>query len=196
MSETKKCNQCGEVFPNRRKYADARWEAAKYCSSVCAGLSKITHGCAFIRTPEYAAWLGMAQRCENANDKSYKNYGARGISVCERWRNNFEAFLADMGGRPSPKHSLDRRDVNQGYDMLNCRWATAKEQQQNRRNNRYVELNGERVCLAEAARRVGMPKNTLLNRMNRSGMTFLEAITVPIYGSASRAKGMKAISRS
>lgn len=193
MSETKNCAQCGCTYPRRTKCTDDQWEGSKYCSRSCTAVSKITHGCAYLRTPEYAAWLGMIQRCENSNDKSYKNYGGRGIGVHEWWRSSFENFLADVGARPSKKHSLDRRDVNLGYEPGNCRWATAKQQQQNRRNNRYVELNGERVCLAEAARRIGMPKNTLLNRMNRSGMTFMEAITTPLYGSANRANATKSI---
>jgi hypothetical protein len=76
--------------------------------------------------------------------------------MCERWRSSFENFIADMGLRPSKSHSIDRIDVNGNYEPANCRWATPKEQAQNRRNNTLVLLGGELICVAEAARRLGM----------------------------------------
>lgn len=82
---------------------------------------------------EYATWCSMIGRCETETDTNYHNYGARGIKVCERWRKSFENFLADMGSRPTPTHSLDRKDVNGDYTHKNCRWATKEEQMRNRR---------------------------------------------------------------
>lgn len=88
-------------------------------------------------TAEYRSWQHAKARCINPNVWNYKNYGGRGIKMCEKWLNSFESFLADMGPRPSSKHSLDRwPDHNGDYEPSNCRWATAKEQQNNRRNNR------------------------------------------------------------
>lgn len=85
------------------------------------------------RTPEFRAWVGMKTRCLNVNVKSFPNYGGRGIVVCPRWLHSFENFLADMGRRPSPKHSIDRFDNDGPYAPDNCRWATPHEQRLNQR---------------------------------------------------------------
>jgi hypothetical protein len=89
----------------------------------------------FIRreTPEYRTWLNMRQRCSNPNANNYKNWGGRGICVCDRWNDSFAAFLADVGERPTEVHSLDRIDVNGNYEPGNVRWALPKEQAKNKR---------------------------------------------------------------
>ena len=89
-----------------------------------------THG--KTKTPEYYAWNNMKSRCANKTHQAYKNYGGRGIEVCERWE-KFENFLTDMGIRPSPVHSLERKNVNGNYEPNNCKWGTPSEQQRNRR---------------------------------------------------------------
>jgi len=89
------------------------------------------------RTPEYSIWSGIKNRCNNKNNISYKNYGGRGIKLCERW-NVFANFLADIGSRPSKDHSIDRIDPNGNYEPSNCRWATTKEQAANRRKKVFV----------------------------------------------------------
>ncbi len=94
-----------------------------------------THG--MHGTPEYRSWQGAKQRCLNPSDDHYANYGGRGIQICERWRDSFLSFYEDMGPRPSILHSIDRIDVNGNYEPSNCRWATASEQQ---RNKRPVEI--------------------------------------------------------
>lgn len=83
---------------------------------------------------EFNVWRSARHRCSNPNAQSWKNYGGRGIRMCERWANDFAAFLADVGPRPSPRHSIDRVDVNGNYEPGNVRWATRAEQTQNRRN--------------------------------------------------------------
>lgn len=86
-------------------------------------------------TPEYNSWMAMKARCHNPNASNYCYYGGRGVSVCPEWRDNFEQFFADMGPRPSLKHSVDRIDPNGDYAPMNCRWATHQEQMQNQRRH-------------------------------------------------------------
>lgn len=92
------------------------------------------HGLRYV--PEYQSWKSMKNRCFSPNNTNFKNYGGRGITVCERWRNSLADFLSDMGPRPSPKHSIDRFPNNDGdYEPGNCRWATAKQQANNKRRS-------------------------------------------------------------
>jgi hypothetical protein len=99
------------------------------------GDHNVSHGYARMgirRHPLYSVWSGMRTRCRNPNNKNWKDYGGRGITVCERW-DKFENFLADMGERPGPSYSIDRIDVEGNYEPGNCRWATPTEQVRNRR---------------------------------------------------------------
>jgi hypothetical protein len=117
----------------------------------------------------------MLQRCENPNDDNYSNYGGCGVAVAPRWQ-RFDNFLADMGERPAGK-SLDRYPNPDGnYEPHNCRWATPKEQSNNRRNNHILELNGQRHTITEWSAIVGMPATTLFNRLN-SGWTVEQVLT-------------------
>lgn len=104
------------------------------------------------RNPVYSAYQIMKQRCYNPNANGYENYGGRGITVCQRWLDSFEAFVDDMGERPKD-HSIDRINPNGNYEPSNCRWATALTQSQNRRNLIVFQWNGEELCVAEICRR-------------------------------------------
>jgi hypothetical protein len=113
-----------------------------------------THG--KTKTTEYRSWTDMKQRVFNPERSCHHDYGGRGIDMDPRWAASFDAFLADMGLKPTPKHTIERNDNNRGYWPDNCRWATRAEQNRNSRKNRFVILNGEEVILAEADRRLGI----------------------------------------
>lgn len=108
-------------------------------------------------SPEHRCWSSMKSRCTDPNSKSFPNYGARGIDVDPRWLASFEAFLGDVGRRPTPAHSLDRIDNDRGYWPQNVRWATKSEQAQNRRRLRGAahKLNAEQVKEIRAKRAAG-----------------------------------------
>jgi len=124
------------------------------------------HGHANPYDKAYATWNRMRSRCENPKVGCYADYGGRGISVCDRWK-SFEHFYADMGD-PPPGMSLDRfPDVNGNYEPGNVRWATPKEQANNRRSSRFLEFQGERLTISQWANRLGVSVQTLWNRVNR-----------------------------
>ena len=148
--------------------------------------NKRTHG--LTGSPEWMSWTSMKSRCLNQNAQGYENYGGRGITVCDRWRDSFEAFYEDMGPRPSLGHSIERNDTNGHYEPRNCRWATSLEQGANKRNNQIVELRGEKMTLAEACRQSPLSRNSIIDRLDR-GMSVEDALFAPIDTSqGSRAK--------
>jgi hypothetical protein len=130
------------------------------------------------RTPEWLAWKSMRERCTRESHPAYSRYGGRGIGVCASWW-SFDNFLADMGLRPSDKHSLERKDNNAGYEPGNCTWATAREQNRNQRTNRAYTVNGETKLLAEWAEALGTRSATIWNRMI-DGWSIEAACTTPV----------------
>jgi hypothetical protein len=133
-------------------------------------------------TPEYRAWVAMRSRCYRVRDPSYRHYGGRGIEVCEEWRNSFEAFIACVGLRPSPEHSLERLRVNENYCPGNVCWATMLEQNRNRRDNRRIEHDGETLTLSQWAERTGLGRATIAYRINQ-GWSVSDALSKePRYG--------------
>ena len=117
--------------------------------------------------PEHNAWVGMWQRCNNKNNDRYDDYGGRGISVCERWR-DFFAFMEDMGRRP-PGTSLDRKNNDGNYEPGNCRWATPDQQINNRRNTNWITMDGRRQTISQWCRELKIHKETLKKRYSKTG---------------------------
>lgn len=170
------CLTCGETFMVRPIIV--AYGEGKYCSYACNGAHRVTHGEAgAMPSPEYSAWTRMKNRCLNTADPAYPSYGGRGIGISDVWRDNFEAFLADVGRRPSPKHSLDRYpDNNGGYEPGNTRWATMAEQSRNKRNNRPITYCGETRLISEWAAHLGIDRGTLDSRL-RTGWSVARALT-------------------
>lgn len=159
---------CGTVFD--ALYQDVKTGHTKSCG--CMPTGKITHGMAKCGNiaPEFTAWQNMLDRCYNPQKPGYKNYGGRGIAVCDRWRNSFEDFFSDVGFRPSPKHSLDRYPDNNGnYEPTNFRWATRKEQSENTRRTVYIEFDGKRLNIRDWSIETGIHPSVIAYR-KRSGL--------------------------
>lgn len=130
-------------------------------------------------TPEYQTWKSMKQRCLNPNSTKYDLYGGRGIRVCTRWRDSFEAFLEDVGPRPSSNHSIDRVDADADYEPSNTRWATIAEQNDNLRTARQIAFRGETHSLGWWARTRGINYKTLQRRFEM-GWSTEDALTKPV----------------
>lgn len=138
--------------------------------------NKITHGKS--KTREFRIWYGMIERCYNEKCCIYHLYGARGISVCDRWRYSFENFFEDMGERPSDKHTLERLDNDILYCKENCSWETMRVQSRNRRSNRWIEYAGLRMVIADWDAHLGLKHGSVSSRINR-GWTEIEAVSFP-----------------
>ena len=172
----KTCHVCGSTFatyPSKESCG-----RGKFCSRSCSATFKATkhgHGgnTKSTRSKTYRTWNSMLQWCLNKNSPAYAAYGASGITVCERWK-SFENFLSDMG-EASDGESIDRIDSSLGYFKENCRWATRLEQQSHLSTSWKIELNGEKICLSELARRSGVKLETLRNRLTR-GVHIADAI--------------------
>lgn len=157
--------------------ADLRNGSTRSC--WCLGRENVIAACSThrgSRTQLYNAWTCMRARCENPKNSNFRYYGGRGVRVCERWL-KFENFLADMGERPKGC-TLDRIDGNGDYEPGNCRWATPTEQANNMRSNRNVTVDGETFTIAQWAKRTGLNKHLISERL-RSGWSPSEAVSTP-----------------
>jgi len=133
------------------------------------------------RSRLFKVWGNMKKRCYNPNDKHFYRYGGRGITVCEEWRQSFEAFRewANANGY-TDELTIDRIENNKGYSPENCRWATAKTQSNNRSTNRLLTFNGETKTLAQWSEEAGMKPRTLTRRLDRWKWSIADALTIPV----------------
>ena len=136
-------------------------------------------------TRPFGIWVGMKRRCLNPNDKDYRNYGARGITVCKRWATSFENFWVDMQDGYYGQLTLDRINVNKGYSKSNCRWATPREQGNNTRFNHILKTPKGSMTVTQAARVYGLEKGTLWARLTRYGWPLHEALTTKVRARSS-----------
>ncbi len=176
------CSTCGQIsnilVQNVKKHNRLGRTHCQHC--IQDKFHRMTH------TRIWRIWQGLRWR---ANDPTDKNYGGRGITVCEEWQRDFNAFYADMSEGYSDDLTIERIDVNKPYCKENCRWATNMEQQANKRNNRKMPFHGEMIHLAELCRRSGFSKSMLSMRLNR-GMSAEEAVRdaqMSPYGKGPRA---------
>jgi hypothetical protein len=142
-------------------------------------------------SPEYSVYKGIKQRCYRTRSKAYARYGGRGIAMCSGWRSSFQLFLKDMGPRPSLSHSIDRIENSGNYSCghceecvekswpMNCRWADKSTQRRNQGDVVMLTFAGETLCMSDMAKRYGMTKGTLRDRILR-GMSLKDALTTPV----------------
>lgn len=178
------------LIPEHSKTGDKIWECLCDCGNIsfvrsrglnsgesqscgCMHKQKVTkHG--MIKTPEYRTWAAIKRRASNPNASDYKRYGGRGIKVCGRWLDSFEAFYEDMGDKPTGK-TLERINNDGNYSPENCKWATHREQANNRTTNKYFTIDGETLTMAQWARRCTVNYQTLRSRI-RAGWHIEKAL--------------------
>lgn len=168
-----KCD-CGTVKEVNKKNVKAGLSRSCGCLSVEAGKAKRIHP----DLPEFKNWQAMVSRCVNEKNPRYEDYGGRGIAVCDRWLKSFDAFYEDMGPKPTPDHTIDRKDNDAGYDPENCRWATRSEQQRNKRTTKLYEHDGRLQCATAWAEEFGKTVKWMRSCLAR-GMTVAEALVTP-----------------
>ncbi len=165
--------RCNCELNKERIVESSRLIEGRIKSCGCTNKAKFHDG---VNTPEYKSWTSLKERCNNPKYKKYKNYGGRGIKVCEKWNDSFENFRLDMGLKPSSSHTIDRIDNNGDYCKKNCRWATKKEQSNNTRTNHFIEYNGEKLTISEWARKLNINRATLSGRI-RNGWSLEKAFS-------------------
>jgi hypothetical protein len=137
-------------------------------------LKNYSHG--LTETAEYKTWCKMKSRCNVESDISFPNYGGRGIMVCPQWERSFETFFADMGPKPEGDYSIERMNSDGDYEPGNCKWATRKEQNRNKRNTHYVEYEGKSIAIVDLAEKFNIPYGRLYKRLTRFNWTVERAV--------------------
>lgn len=189
----------GDLRPLYYDAAAKRWVCECACGNICRVIAanlvkgntkscgclrgrfnreaRTTHG--LTKTAEYAIWGNIKSRCYNERCGGYRKYGAKGVRMCDRWFDSFEAFLEDMGPRPSRLHSVEREDPKGNYEPGNCRWATAAEQAVNKRTSHRITAGGETLTITQWAKRLRCNHATVIGRIERGWPPAL-AVTTPV----------------
>lgn len=132
------------------------------------------------RSKEWRAWNAMIRRCTYPSMDDWPKYGGAGVTVCEKWRNSFTAFLEDVGFAPSTKHSIDRIDNNGNYEPGNVRWATPSEQIKNSKRARWIEHQGVAKTIGDWATHLGINRQTLQMRLDHYGWSVEKTLSTPV----------------
>lgn len=204
LTVVKLAQAAGTTLDGRR--IPTKWECLCDCGTTCGielsalnrgqkscGCVKVAHGLS--HHPLYVTWRNIKYRCTRETYFQYPAYGGRGITMDPKWVDSPEAFIADveraLGKKPTSKHSLDRIDNNRGYTLGNLRWATATQQQNNKRDNFNIDFNGVTKTLKEWSRTLGYSYIALHARLTRYGWSVQEAFTTPTEGKQ-RKRGLSA----
>lgn len=167
-----------EIRSGRTKSCGCLWRESIILHNQTYTHPKRPHMPKSPRTPEHQVWSNMKQRCYNQNHARYKDWGGRGIRVCDEWLNSFQAFLSHVGLRPSPVHTVERINNNGDYEPGNVHWALPVDQARNRRDNRVIVFNGESKILGDWAKQYGLRFGCLHWRL-KNGWPLDRAITTP-----------------
>lgn len=166
---------CGSIILNNPKIQSCGCYHAE-----TAGQSSVTHG--MRRSTEYGIWAGIKKRCFNKKCRAYKDYGGRGITMCQEWVNSFEEFYGAVGKRPAPDMEIDRYPNNNGnYEPGNVRWATKKEQANNRRSSRLITIGNDTKTLSQWGESTGLGCGVIRARI-ANGWSQEDAVLTPLHG--------------
>ncbi len=181
--------ECGGEIVTRAQWLQRGNVISCGCRQVeirsAVGDQQRTHG--MFRSPEYTVWQNMKKRCLDTSYRRYPDYGGRGVTICARWLESFQNFIDDMGPRPSPKHSIERKDNAGNYEPSNCCWAARVVQDRNKRTNHVITYNGETMVLQAWAERTGICYETIRARIAK-GWNPEQALTTPPNPSRQRFK--------
>lgn len=157
-----------------KKASDVKRGKTKSCSRKCTTGNPSKH-------PLYQTWDGIKKRCYQPNATGYKNYGGRGITMCDRWLNSFWTFVKDMGNKPFKIATIERINNNKGYCKDNCVWSSKKEQASNRRNNIIISFKGEDYTLYKLCKKLNLVHSTTYWRLKKSGLSGQEYFNKYIF---------------
>lgn len=138
---------------------------------------------------EYQSWTNMRARCLDPKNKKYPIYGARGITICERWA-EFKNFMLDMGRKADPKFTIEREDVNGNYEPTNCKWISRKDQGRNKRTSVFVTYKGKKMLLIDLVEELGLSRGNVYQRL-KMGWTLAQAIALPLRLKRGRPPGLR-----